>query len=243
MYSQVLKTSSLDIVLNIICCVPHKKESHPFNIITLSLSVQLQLQEPLGFRSTSRLQPIILCPWPVRSLSAKPLCRDFLPGSLIVTQIHPVVFFFFTAFTFQWRPLGSCVWLAEVKIQAFDEWQQCQKRLWNKGPDGLWESDWDFLGVWVWNVSASINLSTSTTFFFFLSHCTSACTIYVLFIILIDDSVCSFFIFIMISTQILFSTTRTHSPLFLCTFFLYSFCCLWAACFLLSVVFNLSRFS
>lgn len=95
MYSQVLKTSSLDIVLNIICCVPHKKESHPFNIITLSLSVQLQLQGPLGFRSTSRLQPIILCPWPARSLSAKPLCRDFLPGSLIVTQIHPVVFFFF----------------------------------------------------------------------------------------------------------------------------------------------------
>ncbi len=60
----------------------------------LSMSLLHHLQWPLDFRSTSPLQPIILHPWPVCLLSAKPLCRDFLPGSVIVTQIHPVVFLF-----------------------------------------------------------------------------------------------------------------------------------------------------
>ncbi len=69
----------------------------------LSTSLLHHLQGPLDFRSTSPLQPIILHPWPVCLLSAKPLCRDFLPGSLIVTQILPVVFYSKTlsAFTFQ----------------------------------------------------------------------------------------------------------------------------------------------
>lgn len=34
---------------------------------------------------------------------------------------------------FSGKPLGSCIWLAEVKIQALDDWQQCQNSLRNKG--------------------------------------------------------------------------------------------------------------
>lgn len=55
-------------------------------------------------------------------------------------------------------------------------------------------------------------------FYFFLSHCTSACTIYVLFIILIADSVCSFFIFIIISTKF-FSLLLVHIHLCRISFF------------------------
>lgn len=71
----------------------------------------------------------------------------------------------------------------------------------------------------------------------------SHCAIYVLFFILIIDSVCFFIIIIIISTTFL-SLLLVHIHLSLISFFvLCSFCCLWAACFLLSVVFNLSRFS
>ncbi len=100
-------TSSLDIVLNISYGVPCKSDgwwnydrtlifvwTTPLTPGSLSTSLLHHLQGPLDFRSTSPPQPIILYPWPVRLLSAKPLCRDFLPGSLIVTQIHPVVFLF-----------------------------------------------------------------------------------------------------------------------------------------------------
>lgn len=76
-------------------------------------------------------------------------------------------------------------------------------------------------------------------FSFFLSHCTSACTICVLFIILITDSV-YFIIFIIISTTT-FSVLVAHNSCFLCTFFLQSFAVFKQLVFP-SVVFSLSFF-
>ncbi len=141
---------------------------------------------------------------------------------------------------FSGRQLGSCFWLAEVKIQTLDDWQPCQNRLWNKGPDGLWESDWDF-----WEFESETSLLQSIfplpqLFFFPLSHCTSACTIYVLFIVLITDNV-YFIVYIIILPPFFLCCSHTFTS-FSVPFFSIPFAVSEQLVFL-SVVFNLSRFS